>query len=111
MEKQSLLDIKNPEVLKKAIDKWGCSTQSDMAIEEMSELTKAILKFRRACLQPDSEKIREAETGIVEEAADVAIMLAQVIMMYDHEKAIQSIIDYKVNRLQKRLRGEGDSDA
>ena len=40
-------EIKNPEVLEDAIKKYGVSIQIDMAIEEMSELTKAILKNRR----------------------------------------------------------------
>ena len=36
--------IKKPEVLKAAISTYGKETQVDMAIEEMSELTKALLK-------------------------------------------------------------------
>lgn len=35
------------EILQKAIDTYGVNAQSDMVIEEMSELTKEILKLRR----------------------------------------------------------------
>ena len=40
--------IPDIEALKKVININGLSAQEDVAIEEMSELTKAILKRRRA---------------------------------------------------------------
>ena len=36
-----------PEVLQECVDTYGAEAQVDMAIEEMSELTKALLKYRR----------------------------------------------------------------
>ena len=41
-------DKKMIETYKKAIEIFGKESQIDMAIEEMSELTKALLKLRRA---------------------------------------------------------------
>jgi len=60
----------------RALLSWGFDPQMDMVIEEMSELTKAILKYRR-----DPTEIRARY--IAEEVADVKIMLKQLdIAMY-----------------------------
>lgn len=106
MNKQVLPEIKNPEVLEKAIKKYGVSIQSDMAIEEMSELTKAILKNRRIWRFGSEEELKKQVENIVEEAADVLITVAQVIMMYDYEGKVQDIVDFKINRLRERLEKE-----
>ena len=106
MNKQVLPEIKNPEVLEKAIKKYGVSIQSDIAIEEMRELTKAILKNRRIWRFGSEEELKKQVENIVEEAADVLITVAQVIMMYDHKGKVQDIVDFKINRLQERLEKE-----
>ena len=106
MNKQVLPEIKNPEVLEKAIKKYGVSIQSDMAIEEMSELTKAILKNRRIWRFGSEEELKKQIGNIVEEAADVLITVVQVIMMYDNEGKVQDIVDFKINRLRERLEKE-----
>ena len=106
MNKQVLPEIKNPEVLEKAIKKYGVSIQSDMAIEEMSELTKAILKNRRIWRFGSEEELKKQIGNIVEEAADVLITVAQEIMMYDVEGKVQDIVDFKINRLRERLEKE-----
>lgn len=102
-EENHLPEIKRPEVLRAAISTYGEKAQADMAIEEMSELTKAILKFRRATGKVDDKERERLRENIVEETADVMIMLTQMIMLYDRDNKIQSIVDYKVNRLYERL--------
>ena len=102
-EEKQLPEIKRPEVLKAAISTYGEKAQADVALEEMSELTKAVLKFRRATGKADDEERERLRENIVEETADVMIMLAQMIMLYDRDNKIQSIVDYKVNRLYERL--------
>lgn len=102
-EENHLPEIKRPEVLKAAISTYGEKAQADVALEEMSELTKAVLKFRRATGKADDEERERLRENIVEETADVMIMLAQMIMLYDRDNKIQSIVDYKVNRLYERL--------
>ena len=97
-------EIKNPEVLKDAIDRYGAPAQIDMAIEEMSELTKALPKNRRnyAAITADERgRLREA---IIEETADVIVTVAQVIMIYAEPEEIQAAVDFKINRLQERLK-------
>lgn len=102
-EQGGLPVVRKPEVLKAAISTYGEKAQADVALEEMSELTKAVLKFRRATGKVDDEERERLWENIVEETADVMIMLAQMIMLYDRDNKIQSIVDYKVNRLYERL--------
>lgn len=104
-DKTSVLpEIKDPEVLQKAISKYGNRAQVDMAIEEMSELTKALLKYRRSIPSVTVRDLQRMNENIIEEAADVLITVAQVIMMCDNDNEIQAVVDFKVNRLQERMR-------
>lgn len=95
-----------PDILNKAVDTYGAAAQTDMAIEEMSELTKALLKFRRAENNPEEYDLEKRRQDIYEEIADVIIMLAQLIMIYDGgccEEELCEIIGDKVKRLEERL--------
>lgn len=51
-ETHGLPTTMRPEVLQQAIDTYGSHAQEEMAIEEMSELTKAIVKRHRAADKP-----------------------------------------------------------
>lgn len=62
-----------------AIKKFGMDKQVDMAIEEMAELTKALLKYRRV---RDCATIVKSIDNIHEEMEDVRIMLAQLGCIY-----------------------------
>lgn len=99
--KDQLPIIKKPRVLKDAIATYGTAAQVDMAIEEMSELTKALCKERRTQLQLG--KHAEAHANVIEEIADVAIMLKQLLIMFDKDDEIQKEVDYKIDRLEQRL--------
>ena len=46
-----------------------------------------------------------AEENIREEIADVFIMLAQLVIIFDRDGAVQREIDFKLNRLAERLGG------
>ena len=92
-----------PEVLQQAIDTYGSRAQEEMAIEEMAELTKAIVKRHRA---GDKASYDKAMSSITEEMADVIIMLTQLLMFYGNRKDVQKAIDEKVNRLAGRLDSE-----
>lgn len=102
-ERSGLPAIKRPEVLKAAISTYGKEAQIDMAIEEMSELTKALLKYRRAKGKTADIEHGRLRSNIIEEAADVLIMVAQILMIYDKDSECQAEVDYKVNRLYERL--------
>lgn len=102
-ETHGLPTTMRPEVLQQAIDTYGSHAQEEMAIEEMSELTKAIVKRHRAADKPSYDK---AMSGIAEEMADVIIMLTQLLMFYGNRKDVQRAVDEKVKRLAGRLESE-----
>ena len=79
------------------INTYGTRSQEDIAIEELSELQKAILKHRRK----ESEKTREE---IIDEIADVSIMLEQLKIIYSCQKEVDERVDYKIERQIKRIK-------
>ena len=90
-------------ILKHAISHYGEAHQIDKAIEEMSELTKALLKLRYAEKDYEREILQEA---VAEEIADVGIMLRQLRMIFDFDATILQYEDDKVQRLQRQMRKE-----
>lgn len=82
------------DILNKAISTYGHNSQMLMAIEEMSELTKAICKYKR---------YGDNVNDIAEEIADVTIMLEQLKMMFDVYPEVEMNIDLKLKRLERRL--------
>lgn len=91
-------------VLTQALTIYGDDTQIHMMIEEMSELTKALLKHRRAwftgCL---ADYVRECERAIVEEMADVYIVLLQMIRLFGSPSLFEEYVNDKMLRLRLRL--------
>ena len=79
---------------------FGVDKQTDMAIEEMTELSKALLKYRR---NPTEEHLKD----ILEEVADVYIMLRQVEYMYLRglKTELVKMIAFKINRTLERIEG------
>lgn len=103
-EKYGLPTTMRPEVLQAAVETFGKEAQVDMAIEEMSELTKALLKHRRAEHSPEAWDYEKTRQNILEEMADVIIMLLQLVIIYGGREDIRKDIAYKVERLDKRLK-------
>lgn len=82
-------------ILKKAIETYGVEAQLRMAFEEMAELTQAICKSLRGV---------DNLNNVVEEIADVEIMLAQIKMIYDIEQwEIDMKKKEKLLRLSEKL--------
>ena len=88
------------EIMERAIETYGVDAQVDVAIEEMSELIKALLKLRR---KGQSECPAIFIDAIREEIADVSIMLSQLEMIYGD---ITEFEEYKLERLERRLNAE-----
>lgn len=87
------LTDKQKEVLELAITKYGRDAQVDMAIEELAELIVELTKYKRG-----------RPCDIYDEVADVYIMLRQVqLIIFDNFDGVQNRIDFKIERLQKRL--------
>ena len=90
-------------LLHRAVYTYGCSAQQDVAIEEMSELTKALLKFRRAGTLVDEETKGKLRSDVAEEVADVLITIEQLKIMFDIEDDVEDWKEKKLNRLKERL--------
>lgn len=114
-ERGALPSVSDYETLETAVLKYGSNSQIDMVIEEMSELTKALLKERREFNGTNydilSEKaVEKLDNNIAEEMADVIIMLAQLQMIYNNKKKVLSYINSKVKRLKARLEGSNGNE-
>ena len=82
-------------VYEAAIGRWGVCMQTIKAVEEMDELTKVISK--RFC--GGTATVDE----LIDEIADVTIMMEQLRMIHGVDRAVQDRIDYKIRRLAGRL--------
>ena len=78
-----------------AIKNYGKHMQQMVAIEEMSELIKELVKFNRGA---------ENQPHIAEEIADVLIMLEQLMIMFDNESDVNVFIEQKLFRLKFRMK-------
>lgn len=91
-------------------DKLGYEEQSMQLIEEMAEVTQAISKYRR---YNNTEKL----VNLIEELADVNIVLEQVIYLLSRKfkdtinddmlKFFNFYVDYKIDRTKKRIESTG----
>ena len=84
----------NP-VLKRALETWGEEAQMLMVVEEMSELMKEILKN----INRKKNNIDE----IIEETADVEIMLEQLKENYKIAEKVETYKAEKIKLIAKRL--------
>lgn len=78
------------------IKKFGPKAQVIVAIEELSELQKELCKYLR-----NNEQLFLVK-GIIEEIADVEIMLEQLKRLFGPVWAIDEIKDNKIRRAQER---------
>lgn len=79
--------------LGRAIDTYGEGAQLNMAVEELGELVTELARLQRH---------RVGEESVVEEIADVQIMLDQLRVMFD-EPQVDEAIHEKTERLRDRL--------
>lgn len=101
-------------IMKSAIEKYGADGQLSVVIEECSELIQAICKYQRAKANPKTSQrdLDRRIDALVEETADVQIMLDQLaIMSSEWDPAIfrdefARIREEKLQRLEKRV-GKG----
>ena len=84
----------NP-VLKRALQTWGEQPQMMMVVEEMSELMKEIIK------NVNRKKDNIAE--IIEETADVEIMLEQLKENYNIAEKVEAYKAEKIKLIERRL--------
>lgn len=88
----------NDEVLRLAIKTYGGDKQAQMCIEEMAELTQAICKWKRNGFV--------VTDNLIEEIADVEIMIKQMRIQFDLNGAIDRVKFTKIARLNDRIQNE-----
>lgn len=101
--------------ISKIAEHYGYDAQSRQCIEEMAELTKALNKIWRKNLlcgqvkfTPELvERLKQTPEyqNVLEETADVQIMLWQITHLLDMD--ISEMIDFKLQRQIKRIEKEG----
>lgn len=97
-----LLKAKAYEIAKN----YDNDNQVDILIEEMSELTKALLKNRRAQNGQIDTPVGHTVQDIIEEIADVQIMLLQITFLGDFGDDVVDVMDYKLDRQLERIENE-----
>ena len=81
-----------------ALEKWGINAQVGQTIEECAELIVALQKHINRTPHPESV------SNILDEIADVEMMLAQMRLILDiDDDALRKRIEYKFERLDKYL--------
>lgn len=85
------------KLLDKAIQTWGIEAQLEMVIEECLELALALQKLKR--LRGD---MTQKEKNVIDEIADVKIMIKQAEKMFGSEP-VNKRVDFKMKRLKERL--------
>lgn len=87
------------EICQKAVKTYGKNPQMDMVVEECSELIQAISKNKRG---------KDNRENIVEEIADVQIMIDQLKIIFEVSDIEMGIMKLKkLDRLAKRLGKDG----
>ena len=85
--------MKDTDIYAMAFDKWGFNHQTDMIIEECSELIHSLMKLKRN---------RCHKNDVINEIADVEIMIDQARMLFG-DKAVSDAKRYKLDRLEKMV--------
>ena len=82
------------------MDVWGEKAQIMMCVEEMSELTKALCKYKRFNKEQSSPEIKQ---NILEEIADV-LNTAEQMKYYFGEEEVEKIRREKIERALKKIK-------
>lgn len=91
----------------KALMKWGSDNQILQSVEELSELTAILLQSRRSNRKIDNK-------SVLEEIADVEIMITQLKIIFQEDKKLAAsnfdneytaIFNEKAHKFYKHLEG------
>lgn len=88
-------ELSTNEILTEALHRFGIKNQTDLAIEEMSELITAISHYHRGRIE---------STEVISEIADVYIMIQQLMLWFGRE-AVEAEVKRKIVRLSSYLDG------
>lgn len=97
-----MTEIEENKLFNLVFMKNGETNQRRIAIEECSELIKALCKYDRYFADEEMDK-RILRLNIIEEMADVEIMLEQLKLMFDYNNDFEKTKESKLKRLAKRI--------
>lgn len=83
--------------LRKIIAHYGARTQIEKSVEECAELIQALMKPRNP---------REIIGAVVDELADVSIMVEQLKLIFYCADQVEERIDFKIKRQLERIEKE-----
>ena len=91
--------------IQKIADRYGYEAQSNQLQEECAELIQAVNKLRRVNGngQPCQKTVFQAEHELIEELADVEIMIQQIVYLLDCEEVFEEFMKDKVHRTLIRM--------
>ena len=85
-------------VLEENIRENGVALETVIAMEELAELIQAISKVKRYGF------VGEYRDNLIEEIADVDIVITELMMMFDiSQDEFYNVIDKKIQRIKNRL--------
>jgi NTP pyrophosphatase (non-canonical NTP hydrolase) len=86
------------KTMQTALEQWGPNAQVGQAVEECAELIVALQKYVNRTPQPNMKE------NILDEIADVEMMLAQIRLALDIDDAtLRKRIEHKFERLSQYL--------
>lgn len=87
-------------------DKYGFTAQANQTMEECAELIQALNKYIRSLGLGQTyipKFTEEPRDNVIEEIADVHIMLEQLKYLMDCDEAVQDMIKLKLERTIERM--------
>ena len=89
-------------VIEKMLEKFGEDSQIDVAVEEMSELIKELIKYKRSKIH-FREKQAASREHVIEEIGDVMFMIEYLKKIFGiSDKDIENIVIKKAMRTAER---------
>ena len=98
------------DLLKRIAHHYGYEAQSRQIVEEMGELTVAINKHWRGCLACGKLRLEDSNLhsremdAMLEEIADVEIMIEQMKILLNCEEEVELYKEIKVKRQLERMK-------
>ena len=99
------MNITDIAKIKQIADHYGMQSQQEMLIEECSELIQAMQKMKRADIA-DPEECNKCMQNLLEELADVTIMIEQMkcyltpALLEDYNRDITQKLDRQLKRIE-----------
>ena len=96
--------------IERIADHYGLQHQLDKLREELGELDTAALCVEMDIMRRDGFVPPETIDALVDELADVSVMLQQIMHLTNTHDAVRERIQFKVNRQLERIAAEANNE-